>query len=195
MVTALAYVVLALGNMDPSDCPMHKAHTAAATATSATAASPQPSPYVGEEKREVKALSEADLKAYLEGTGMGMAKPAELNQYPGPRHVLDLAVALKLSPAQQSLVDASFQRMKAAAVPLGKQVIDVERRLDGLFARREANPEAVARLTSDAADLQGRLRAVHLKAHVEVRDVLTPDQIEQYVALRGYGGHAGHSGH
>ncbi len=149
------------------------------------------SPYAGEESRPIKALSETDVEALLEGAGMGMAKPAELNQYPGPRHVLDSAEALKLTAAQRGAIDAAYQRMKTEAVSLGRQVVDVERRLDALFARREANADTVEDLTQEAARLQGRLRAVHLRAHVEVRALLSPEQIERYVSLRGYG-HHGH---
>jgi hypothetical protein len=47
-------------------------------------------PYAGLEARSTKALSEkqtADLRA---GRGMGLALPAEPNDYPGPDHVLGL---------------------------------------------------------------------------------------------------------
>jgi Spy/CpxP family protein refolding chaperone len=120
-----------------------------------------------------------------------MAKPAELNQCPGPRHVLESAEALELSETQRAAVDAVYRRMKAQAVSRGRQIVDVERRLDALFARREASAEALGELTGEAATLQGRLRAVHLRAHVEVRALLTPEQIQRYVSLRGYG-HHGH---
>jgi hypothetical protein len=41
------------------------------------------SPYAGQEKREIKALSAEDIEGYLTGQGMGFAKAAELNHYPG----------------------------------------------------------------------------------------------------------------
>ena len=55
------------------------------------------SPYAGMQARSIKALSEqqiADLKA---GRGMGLALAAELNGYPGPAHVLEVADQLGLS--------------------------------------------------------------------------------------------------
>jgi hypothetical protein len=58
------------------------------------------SPYVGQETRDIKALSQQDIDDYLNGRGMGYAKAAELNHYPGPRHVLDLAHTLALTPEQ-----------------------------------------------------------------------------------------------
>ena len=155
------------------------------------------SPYSGEEGRAIKALSDADVKAYLEGAGMGLARPAELNQYPGPRHVLENAEALKLNDAQRTGIEASFQEMKAAALALGRQIVEAERRLDAHFAERTASTASVSRLTRQIAELQGELRAVHLRAHVAVRAQLTPEQIQQYVTLRGYdhGGHAAHDDH
>jgi hypothetical protein len=41
-------------------------------------------PYAGEQARPIKALSETDIAALRKGEGMGMAKAAELNGYPGP---------------------------------------------------------------------------------------------------------------
>jgi hypothetical protein len=41
--------------------------------------------------------------------------------------------------------------------------------------------------TGAIAELQGRLRAVHLSAHLETRALLNPDQIARYEQLRGYG--------
>ena len=196
-MTAAAFLLIALvtGANGPQDCPMHARDTAgSAPAADTTAAR---SPYSGEESRAIKALSEADLKAYRDGTGMGLARPAELNQYPGPRHVLDNAEALDLSAAQRAEIEASFRAMKADAMALGRQVVEAEGRLDALFADRVASPASVSGLTHQIAELQGRLRAVHLRAHVETRARLTPEQVEKYVALRGYGpaSHQDHAGH
>src|SRR6266478_9941548 len=59
-------------------------------------------PYAGLQARPIKALSAeqiADLKA---GRGMSLALAAELNGYPAPRHVLELAEPLQLSAAQRA---------------------------------------------------------------------------------------------
>ncbi len=58
----------------------------------ATAA--QDSPYTGMQQREIKALSAETVSGYLAGHGMGFAMVAELNSYPGPKHVLELAEQL-----------------------------------------------------------------------------------------------------
>src|SRR6266849_3579115 len=54
-----------------------------------TASAQSQQPYAGLQTRPIKAISEqqiADLKA---GRGMSLALAAELNGYPGPKHVLE----------------------------------------------------------------------------------------------------------
>jgi Spy/CpxP family protein refolding chaperone len=144
-------------------------------------------PYAGQEARTIKALSDDDIAALRKGEGMGMAKAAELNGYPGPVHVLVLAAQLGLTETQQRDVRAIFERMSAAAKPLGGELIAQEQALDQLFARDEITPDRLAAATAAIAGLQGRLRAVHLSAHLETRALLNPEQIARYQQLRGYG--------
>jgi Spy/CpxP family protein refolding chaperone len=145
------------------------------------------SPYAGQEGRPLKALSPEDVTAYLEGQGHGFAKAAELNHYPGPKHVLELAGPLGLSDAQRARVKASFDSMHAEAVRLGREVIAAEKALDALFASGTAAPETLRAAVAQAARLNGELRATHLLAHLETKAVLTPEQVVQYDRLRGYG--------
>jgi hypothetical protein len=58
------------------------------------------SPYAGEEQRVIKSLSPEEIESLKAGAGMGFAKLAELNGFPGPKHVLELAGRLELSPTQ-----------------------------------------------------------------------------------------------
>ena len=144
-------------------------------------------PYAGQQTRAVKALSDDEIAALRKGEGMGMAKAAELNGYPGPTHVLQLAGPLGLTDAQHRDVQAIFDRMSAAAKPLGSELIAQEQILDQLFATRKITPDRLAAETTAIAELQGRLRAVHLSAHLETRALLNADQIARYEQLRGYG--------
>ena len=146
-----------------------------------------PSPYAGEQSRPIKALSDEDIAALTNGEGMGMAKAAELNGYPGPVHVLALAKELGLSESQLGQVTAIHDRMSAAAKPLGAQLIDRERALDQLFAKGDITPDHLTAETTAIGELEGRLRSVHLAAHLETRALLNPDQIAHYQTLRGYG--------
>jgi hypothetical protein len=143
-------------------------------------------PYAGQQARPIKALSDDDLAALRKGEGMGLAKAAELNGYPGPKHVLDLAQQLQLTDAQRRDVQAIFDRMSAAAKPLGGELIVQEQALDQLFAKGEITQDRLAAGTTAIAELQGRLRAVHLSAHLETRALLNGDQLARYEHLRGY---------
>lgn len=153
---------------------------------------PSPAPYAGLEARPIKALSGeqiADLKA---GRGMGLALPAELNGYPGPIHVLEHAGALGLSAEQRARVQSLYEAMKGEAVPLGERLIAQEADLDRLFADRAMTPAALDRTTAEIGRTQASLRAAHLKYHLTMMDVLTPDQVRRYAELRGYAGQRTH---
>src|SRR5712691_2371518 len=79
-------------------------HTLCAVALTVAASGvhAQTSPYAGEQQRSIKALSERDIAELQSGHGMGLAKSAELNGYPGPAHVLELAAPLELTAEQQA---------------------------------------------------------------------------------------------
>ena len=142
--------------------------------------------YAGQRSRAIKALSESDIAELRNGDGMGLAKAAELNSYPGPRHVLDLASELRLSEAQIKQVTAIRERMSVVARALGAALIERERTLDQLFAEGKITLERLAAETATIGDLQARLRAAHLAAHIETRGILSTEQVAQYNKLRGY---------
>lgn len=144
------------------------------------------SPYTGEEKREIKALSDGDIKNYLEGNGMGFAKAAELNGVPGPKHILENESKLDLSPEQKQAIQNSFEKMKEQAVNLGRQIVENEKQLESLFRQTEITSDAVQAQTRKIAELQGNLRNAHLEAHLEMKKILSPQQVEKYNRLRGY---------
>jgi hypothetical protein len=145
------------------------------------------SPYAGQQSREIKSLSADEVGAYLSGKGMGFAKAAELNGYPGPAHVLELASELGLSAEQRSRTEALFAQMEARAISVGRTLVNEERELDRLFASKSATSDSLAAAVDRIAALQGRLRVAHLDAHLAQVQILSPAQVARYVDLRGYG--------
>lgn len=154
-----------------------------------------PTPYAGQQTRTIKALSDEDIAALRNGEGMGMAKAAELNGYPGPRHVLDLASVLALTPGQVRAITAIKDRMSADAKPLGDEILRRERDLDGNFASGTVADATLAEETEAIGALEGKLRAVHLAAHLATKSLLTPTQVARYQQLRGYGSPRAGEGH
>lgn len=144
------------------------------------------SSYAGQEGREIKALSPQEIHSYRIGEGMGYAKAAELNHYPGPKHVLGFAKELGLSAEQVGRSEQIRARMHGEAVRLGNAIVEKERALDRLFAAGTATGETLAKAMKEIAALQGELRAAHLMAHIEMKQVLTPAQVSLYDTLRGY---------
>lgn len=145
-------------------------------------------PYAGQDKRAIKALSESEIADLVAGRGMGLAKAAELNGYPGPMHVLEHAAALGLSDAQRLAVEAARARMAAAAQALGREIVAREAELEAEFAAGRIDAATLKAKTDEIAALMGRLRAVHLAAHLETKPQLTAEQVARYNALRGYSG-------
>ena len=146
----------------------------------------QQRPYEGLQQRSIKALSDQDQADLRAGRGMGFALAAELNGYPGPAHVLELADELALIAEQRAKVQALFNRMKAEAVPVGESLVKLEADLDRQFALKMATERSVADTTAAIGTTQGALRNVHLKFHLLTVEVLTPEQVRRYAELRGY---------
>ena len=145
-------------------------------------------PYTELESRQIKALSGQEVMGYLAGHGMGYALAAELNGYPGPKHVLELSDELGLSPSQHRRVSEIFDSMQSAAAALGEKIVATERALDAAFAGDTISRASLEETVVDIAGLEGRLRAAHLAAHLETRALLDPRQVHRYGTLRGYQG-------
>ncbi len=145
-------------------------------------------PYAGMQTRPIKALSEQQIADLGAGRGMGLALAAELNGYPGPAHVLELADKLELSTNQRTRVQGLFDSMKAEAIPLGSRLIAQEADLERQFANRTVTPETLKVSTAAIAETQGALRDTHLKYHLLTGEILTPHQMMRYAELRGYEG-------
>lgn len=170
---------------------MYKASSIVAMALAIGSVSVQASPYASQQDREIKSLAAAEIADLLNAEGMGLAKAAELNGYPGPAHVLEQAQALALTPQQRSGSEALLQRHKARARELGAALVEAERGLDQAFASGRVDAALVGRLTANIGTLQARLREEHLRTHLEQAALLGKEQIDRYRQLRGYsaGGH------
>ncbi|MCK5193983.1 MAG: hypothetical protein KAQ71_09250 [Desulfobulbaceae bacterium] len=144
------------------------------------------SKYAGEEKREIKSLSEADIEELTNGKGWGLAKAAELNGLPGPAHLLEMKEEIHLSAKQIRVIGDLFKKMKQEAIPLGLELIEIERELNNHFSNRTITDELLGVLLERIAQVQKKLRYVHLSTHLKTPNILTPEQIALYNKLRGY---------
>jgi hypothetical protein len=141
-----------------------------------------------------QALSPQEVEQYLSGAGMGYAKAAELNHFPGPMHVLELADKLGLSGEQRKATQRLMEEHKAEARAIGAKLVAAERALEALFRDGQVPQEKLARAVSEAAALQGEYRLSHLETHRRMRALLSDAQVKQYDQIRRYGSSSG-SGH
>lgn len=155
--------------------------------------------YAGQEHRSIKSFSSQEIDALKNGEGMGFAKLAELNHFPGPKHVLDLANELGLTPIQLKETGSLFDEMQSRARAIGHELLAAEAELDMAFATNEINAEMLESALLEIGAIRARLRFVHLEAHLRQKLLLTDEQITLYDQFRGYGqdgfDHAGHSSH
>lgn len=144
-------------------------------------------PYAGHRHRSIKALSDEQIADLRAGRGAGFALAAELNGYPGPLHVLELAADLELTPEQMAATTALLAPMRSRAAAAGEKLIEAERALDALFANRSATPDTVRRGVDEVARWQAEVRSAHLLTHLEQVRILSDEQIRRYAQRRGYG--------
>ncbi len=160
--------------------------TATVAAVSLASAEEAHQPYKGFEVREITSLSDQDIEALREGSGWGLALPAELNGFPGPAHVLELADQLGLSVDQKQAVSSIFEAMRVDAVAKGEALIDAERKLDQGFRSGSLKESELKHLIEDAEAARAELRYVHLSRHLMTIEILDADQVTAYAVLRGY---------
>lgn len=133
-----------------------------------------------------------DRDGLEKGEGMGMGMYGEINGYPGPKHVLELRDSLHLSPEQISNTQRIFDEMAQQSVALGGSIISMEEKLNNAFRSHDLSEESLLALSTSIGQLRGQLRAVHLRAHLLTREVLTNEQLSLYMHLRGYTEHGHH---
>ncbi len=144
------------------------------------------SKYVGQEKREIKSLSDEDIKELKTGAGWGLAKAAELNGLPGPKHILEMKEEIELTAEQERMIVGLYNDMKKEAITLGKKLIGYEKDLNNRFAERKVDEKVLDELLTKISETYKSLRFTHLSSHLKTPTILTEDQIKKYNELRGY---------
>lgn len=150
------------------------------------------SPYAGQQSRTIKALSMTDIDALRNGKGMGLAKAAELNHFPGPLHVLDEASKLSLTKSQLVQTKALYASMKEQAIIAGRQIITAEKTLDDMFIDGNLSEMELQQQLNKIGQYQAQLRFIHLKTHLKQKQILSSQQIKNYDRIRGYNGDGAH---
>lgn len=145
------------------------------------------SPYADRAESGIAALTPEEIEGLLSGEGMGMALPAELNGYPGPRHVLEMSEELGVTAEQRAAVEAVYSQMHAAAVAHGERIVTLERELDEGFSTGTITEAQLEKTLRAIAEERASLRASHLVAHLRLIPILTSAQVREYSRLRGYG--------
>lgn len=130
-------------------------------------------------------VSGQEKEALLTGAGLGAGMIAMMNGYPGPKHVLEMGDELELTVAQRESIGTIYGNVKAESVKLGTELVEKDEALAALFASGSVKTGDVEKRAREIGELQGRVRAAHLNAHVETFEALTPAQREQLSSMQG----------
>jgi len=144
------------------------------------------SEYVGQEERDIKSLSDEDIRELKAGAGWGLAKAAELNGLPGPKHILEMKKEIELTSEQERMVVTLYNDMNKEAIALGNKLIEYEKDLNNRFAERRIDEKVLDELLTEISETYKSLRHTHLSAHLKTPSILTEGQIQKYNVLRGY---------
>jgi Spy/CpxP family protein refolding chaperone len=131
-------------------------------------------------------MSEELIQTYRTGGGGGVALLAELNGYPGPRHILDLADDLELTSEQLEQIQALIDVIQPEAIQIGEAILAGEAALEEAFRQQTIDERSLEARLTNLGTLQAELRFIHLRTHLATVEILTPDQIERYNIVRGY---------
>ena len=135
----------------------------------------------------IPALSEAQAASYLDGKATWQASVAELNHYPSPRRVLELAEALELAEGQRRATTKLHEETRREAIRLGGELVALEQRLNRIFAWNQATADNIAKIVLDIGTLRTQFRLTHLVANIRQKPLLTEEQVRRYDELQGRG--------
>jgi len=141
----------------------------------------------------IPALSEAQAASYLGGEAMWQASVAELNHYPSPSRVLELAEALELTDEQRRATTKLHEETRQEAIRLGRDLVALEQRLNRIFVWSQATADNITKTVLDIGTLQTQLRLTHLVASIRQKLLLTEEQVRLYDELQGRGMDSGKS--
>jgi hypothetical protein len=146
------------------------------------------SPYARLPGAGATGLLPQEVESLRKGEGMALAMAAELNGYPGPRHLLDAAAAgqLELRPDQRESLQRLYDGMLAEAKAKGQEILRAEEELAMRFRHGHIDEAGLREILGRIGQLRAGLRLIHLRTHLETGALLTPDQIGRYKTLRGY---------
>ena len=85
----------------------------------------------------LKGLSIEEVDQYLSGAGMGFAKAAELNHFPGPMHVLELGERLGFETIDRPTLAEGVRRASALQGEYRLSHLEIHRRMRALLTAEQ----------------------------------------------------------
>lgn len=133
----------------------------------------------------IRSLPGRDIVALAGGEGGGLAKIADLNGYPGPRHVLDMDAHLNLTTRQREQLRQVMSTMEADAKEVATRYLSALAQLEEDTRQGSLSGDQFLKRYRAVEALRTELGAVHLITHFKTKDLLTPAQVATYYKPQG----------
>jgi hypothetical protein len=133
----------------------------------------------------LKTLDDVQYNALLNGDDLyGMSLAAELNHYPSPEKVIKYRKEIDLSPIQVNKITTISKELHRKKLEMGLIIIHNERTLDSIFRYNKLDNGSLIFYTNRYGLYQGELRNAILQACLATRNLLSPQQVKAYEALK-----------
>ncbi len=117
--------------------------------------------------------------------GSGRWQDSEVRKERMADRIQAMEEQLGLSDAQKELLAAHREKQWDAAAELRARLRETREALKAELTQTELDDEKIDLLQTEVKSLQAKMADNRLVGILEVRDILTPDQFDQFMALKG----------
>ena len=108
------------------------------------------------------------------------------------RHMM---AKLDLSEEQQTAVDALREKGRVSMVANRKEMARLNNQLEGLMLVDSPDSKKVEKMVRTIGELKTDMRVQRMDTRLEIRELLTPEQRDRMMSMRGKKGHNGRNFH
>lgn len=135
----------------------------------------------------LKFISSQNYQYYKNGGNSDLYLIAEVNNYPSPGSVLQLAKELSLTTDQKHQVNMIHIELNRKVKEMGGFLIKEQTKLNQLFETRKIDEGSLIYYTNKIGALEGELRNAYLRAHLRTSTLLSAQQLKKYQDINNKG--------
>ncbi len=115
---------------------------------------------------------------------MGLTDIVDINNYPGPKHVIDMSDQLALTKEQVIETKKLIDFVIHSTIDRGKEFLYAENELVNIFENGNIDENILRTKLDEIEKLRSEIRFIHLNTYLQMKQILTSYQINKYYELR-----------